>query len=574
VSPRSPTTGSVSAPAVARPRKTPPQPANAAVTIGPTWQRDAKTGAWLLPARTLGWQLLGWTHEYLRQPDGPDAGKPWVYTDEQARFILWWFAIDEHGRFVYRYGMLRRVKGWGKDPVGATLCAIELVGPCRFAGWDANSDPVAAPHPASWVLTAAVAKDQTRNTMTLFPGLLSDAAISDYRIDLGKEIIYANGGRDRLDAVTSSPRALEGPRATFTLKNETQHWLKNNEGHDMAAVIARNLTKARGGDARALAISNAHEPGEDSDAEHDYETHQAITAGRTRAQGFLYDSLEAPPDVDLADELQLRAGLCAARGDSIWLDEDRHVEEIYDPRNSPSSSRRFYLNQMVAAEDAWIEPREWDVLSLIAAAERGEEIAPVEHGDEITLGGDWSKTDDHSSLMGCRLSDGYLFAIGVWPPEDYDGEAPRELIHDVVLSTFEVYTVAAFFSDLHPFESYVDEWARLFGKQVEVKASDKHPISWDMRGRTKDTTVEMERLHTDIVEGVFRHDGNELVRQHFHNARRAPNNFGVTVRKEHRMSARKIDSVPAGMLARTARRLVLANPKRKQKRSGKAVFTS
>jgi hypothetical protein len=73
----------------------------------------------------------------------PDAGRPWRYTDEQARFILWWFAIDEHGRFVYRYGMLRRVKGWGKDPVGATLCATEFVGPCRFAGWDADGDPVA-----------------------------------------------------------------------------------------------------------------------------------------------------------------------------------------------------------------------------------------------------------------------------------------------------------------------------------------------------------------------------------------------------------------------------------------------
>jgi hypothetical protein len=109
------------------------------------------------------------------------------------------------------------------------------------------------------VLTAAVAKDQTRNTMTLFPGLFSDAAIDDYSIDLGKEIIYAHQGRCRLEAVTSSPRALEGPRSTFTLKNETQHWLieqrgaRDGRGHrpqrdEVARRIrprARDLERAR-----------------------------------------------------------------------------------------------------------------------------------------------------------------------------------------------------------------------------------------------------------------------------------------------------------------------------------------
>lgn len=83
-----------------------PSPTPDPVCIGPTWTAD-------LPAKTLGWQVLAWTAEYLRQPDGPDAGKMWRYTNEQARFILHWFALDEHGRFAYRYGMLRRVKGWG-----------------------------------------------------------------------------------------------------------------------------------------------------------------------------------------------------------------------------------------------------------------------------------------------------------------------------------------------------------------------------------------------------------------------------------------------------------------------------
>lgn len=91
---------------------TPDDVAIAPISIGPTWQRD-EDGKWLLPEHTLGWQVLGWTADYLRQPDGPSAGKSWRYTDEQARFILWWFALDDQGRFLYRSGMLRRVKGWG-----------------------------------------------------------------------------------------------------------------------------------------------------------------------------------------------------------------------------------------------------------------------------------------------------------------------------------------------------------------------------------------------------------------------------------------------------------------------------
>lgn len=533
------------------------------VAIGPTWQRAAD-GRWLLPERTLGWEILAWTAEYYRQPDGPDAGRPWKYTDEQARWLLWWYALDELGRFLYRSGMLRRVKGWGKDPIGATLCGVEFVGPCRFGGWDANGDPVAIPHPASWVLTAAVSRDQTRNTMTLFPGLFSDELINEHRIDLGKEVIYAHGGRCRIDAVTSSPRALEGARGSFTLKNETQHWLANNEGHAMSDVIGRNATKSRDGAARALSISNAHNPGEGSDAEHDYEAYLAIEQGRSRARGFMYDSLEAPPGVDLKDEEQLRAGLRAARGDSIWLDEDRHVEEVYDPRNSPSNSRRFYLNQIVAAEDAWIEPHQFDALA--------DEALRLEDGDEITLGFDGSKTDDHSALIACRVDDGAVFTLDVWDPDRYGGEVPRDLVAAAVERAHERFDVVAFFSDLHPWESYVDLWAERYGAGYLIRAGPRHAVAWDMRGRTKEFTIEVERLYDEIVEGQFRHDGHAALRQHFHNARRRPNAWGVSIGKEHRESSRKVDCVPSTTLARAARRLLLASGKRRKKRSGRAAF--
>ncbi|MGK5728171.1 hypothetical protein [Streptomyces sp. URMC 124] len=168
------------------------------------------------PTRTLGWDVLLWTARYLRQPDGPDAGSPWRFTDEQVRICLRWFEINDAGEFVRRQGTIRRLKGWGKDPFLAALAATEFVGPCRFGGWREDGTPKAIPHPAPWVQVCAVSKDQTRNTMRLFPGMFSPECIAEYGIDLGKEIIYSAGG-GVIEAVTSSPRALEGGRLAINL---------------------------------------------------------------------------------------------------------------------------------------------------------------------------------------------------------------------------------------------------------------------------------------------------------------------------------------------------------------------
>lgn len=77
------------------------------VYIGPTWSRGPD-GLFLLPERTLGWQILRWIEEYVGGSRG-DTFKP---TKEQKRFILWWYAIDKQGRFLYRDGVLQRLKGW------------------------------------------------------------------------------------------------------------------------------------------------------------------------------------------------------------------------------------------------------------------------------------------------------------------------------------------------------------------------------------------------------------------------------------------------------------------------------
>jgi hypothetical protein len=491
-----------------------------------------------LPKHTIGWHALSWSAEYLRQPDGPDAGQPWRYTREQARFVLWWYATDPLGRrFIYRRGMFRRIKGHGKDPLGASLCAVELCGPCRPDGLDARGEPVAIRHPSPWVVTAAVSLDQTKNTMRLFPSLFSDQALEEFRIDLGKEIIYSANGL--LEAVTSSPRALEGKRQTFALKNEGHHWLESNDGLAMAEVIARNLTKARGGDARSLAISNAHNPGEGSDAEADYDAFLASQTGRA-ANDFLYDSVEAPAGIDITDPEQVRQGLIAARGDSDWLDLDRHVAEILDPRTREGMARRFYFNQIVAGDDEWLSRKAWDDL----AAPR--DVPP---GSPLVAGFDGSDTDDWTAIR-CETQDGYQFtprfADGkpmIWDPGQHGGYIPRGEVNAAVAYLFNTFNVIRLYADPPYFQSEIDEWSSIHGDTAVVRWATYRP---------RQMAEALERFRTDALSGQITHDGCPITSKHIENCHADRRPQGVLIRKDRAVSQRKIDSVLSSTLAHEA----------------------
>ena len=146
-----------------------PQPPH---MIGPTGRRRW-TVDWYLPERTLGWEVLNWVAEYVLTPGGDHAGEPFMPTLEQARFVLWWYAVDENGQFVYRDGVLRRMKGWGKDPLAALSLWLSCVARWRSRIFRCKGDPVGKPRYAAWIQIAAVSQEQTKNTFSLFPVMIA-----------------------------------------------------------------------------------------------------------------------------------------------------------------------------------------------------------------------------------------------------------------------------------------------------------------------------------------------------------------------------------------------------------------
>lgn len=526
--------------------------------VGPTWTRG-DDGRFIMPERSLGWGVINWLYEYVLTPGGPYAGEPFMPTLEQVRFLVWWYAVDEDGRFVYRQGVLRRLKGWGKDPLAGAMALAELCGPVEFSHFDDDGQPVGKPKYDPWVQIVAVSQDQTRNTFTMFPSLVSPKLKEEFKLDLHKTLVYDGRGK-MIEGVTSSPLALEGKRPTFILQNEIQWWIEQNDGKRMAEVVEGNVTKSAYGTCRSLSICNAHIPGQDSVGEDYWDAYLKIAAGKAIDTGVLYDALEAPPDTPVSEIPSqeedpegfaegveaLKAGLRKARGDAVWLDIDIIVASILDIRNPVSESRRKFLNQVNAAEDSWISPSEWD---------RCASRVSLEPGDTVTLGFDGSKSNDHTALAACRVEDGAVFLLKSWDPEKCPGgEIPREDVDAAVRSAFERYKVVGFRADVHEFESYVDEWGRDFKRKLKVKASPNNPVAFDMRGLKKRFALDCEKFLDAVIEGELVHDGDPGLRWYVLNCHRHPTNYdAVSVRKESKDSSRKIDGAVTAILAFGAR---------------------
>jgi phage terminase large subunit-like protein len=564
--------------------------------LGPTWQEDP---AWdgdneglryILPEFTLGWQILKWIGENVLGDDVDIEGNrlPFIPTGEQSRFILWWYAIDENGRFSYRQGVLQRLKGWGKDPIVAVLAIVELLGPCRFGGWAVEDmpdigvlygDPVGIDNPRAWIQIAAVNKDQTVNTSALFPGMLSAEHMKEkFGLDIGKEIIYAYGGQRRIQCVTSSPRGLEGGRPTFVIMNETHHWRANNEGHAMFKVITRNVTKSKGGAARILAITNAYDPSEDSVAQKRRETYEEQLAGLAYNSRVLYDSIEAPPDARIRpkklredspdpteDEVKayLAAVVSAVRGDATWLDLETILAEIMDTNNPAGESRRFYFNQIIASEDSWVDPAavEAAIDKVVATARRIPGSDDLHAGwivmphEPVVAFFDGSKSDDASALVGCRIEDGYCFTIGVWQPPSQKERAkkwlaPRGAITSRVDEMFERFNVVGFWADpshatedsdgSNYWDDTIDDWMKRHGRKLDKKVwpvkggLGTHAINFDMTSPTNQKAfVQMAMQTVEDFEALnqfeefgpkFMIDGHPALVQHLRNARSNPSN--------------------------------------------------
>jgi hypothetical protein len=451
------------------------------------------------------------------------------------------------------------------SPVLAALAVVEALGDVVPAGWDAAGEPVARPWAdlrTPWVQLAAVSEDQTRNAWTPLLEMLREGPVLDAYPGLEPLETFVNLPRGRIEFVTSAATSREGNRPVFAVLDQTEEWKPANGGVRLAATVRRNLGKTGGS---SVESPNAYEPGAGSVAEASAEYATRIADGGVRDDGLLWDHREAPPDTDMADESSLLAGLAHVYGESAepaggWVDLGRLVREIWDPATDPQDARRFYLNQITHAADAWLSQPEW-----AGCADAAKVIADR---DVVTLGFDGSRArargvTDATALIGCRVSDGHLFEIAVWEqpagPAGVDWVVPIAEVEAAIEMAFTRWSVVGCFCDPAKWESHVATWEARWHRQLRVKASRDHPMFWWMTGGRSALIVRaLEQFHSAVVDGELTHDGGYTLTRHVLAARRRPKRSGTEIAKEHPDSARKIDAAVAAVLAWQARLAAIA----------------
>lgn len=537
------------------------------------------------PEFTLGHWAIWWAEEHLIQPNGPRAGQAFRFTPRQKRFLLWWYAVDPDGRWLFHRAVRRLAKGSGKSPFAAVLALIEFCAPVRLAHLDIDkADPrlcewgwtVGKPVDLPLVQIAATAESQTSNTMRMVRAFAPKRSkvVEAHGLDPGKTKYYKLP-EGTLEVITSSFTAAEGAEASFVVADETEHWKPANGGVELASTLIDNLAKSG---SRMLETANAWIPGQDSVAEDSYADWIAQEEGRTRGDTkVLYDAVIAPPDTDLADPASLRAALELVYEDCWWQDVTPIMERIWAPSAKPADSKRKYLNWPAAATDAWIEPQEWDRLALPGLV--------VADGDEIVLFFDGSKSRDATALIACRVEDGHVFVPGdehdgIWEPDrrnDPTVTVDADDVDRVVRQTFDRYDVAAFFADVREWESWtLSTWPNEYGEQLRMWAvpSGKPPqaIAWDMRSHKDEFAKAAEACHDEIVEGAFTHDGDSRLARHVHNMRRRPYKDMVSVGKESPDSPNKIDAGICVIGVRMVRRMYLGSGGRKREKKAGSLW--
>lgn len=456
---------------------------------------------------TLGHEVVAWIEANLVIPDGPRRGAPFILTDEQYLHMLWSYRLKPHARpemgsqaFNYYGSLLVRPQKSGKDPIAAAQACAQALGPVRFAGWDADGEPVGMPMPTPWIQCAANSEDQVDNTFRPIYTMLAEGSVANTPgLDIGMtRVNLPDGGR--IEPVTAAAKSRLGARITFATFTESGLYTETSGGVTLARTMKRGLA---GMDGRWIEITNAWDPSERSVAQMTWEA---------KAPGVYLDYRPPRVHVDLDDDQALRAELIYVYGDAAqdnggWVNIDRIMEEVRDKSTGEGEARRFFLNEITVGSVDAVDAIKWQ-------AQSKPDEKPLKAKDVIALGFHGALNKEATSLCASRLSDGKLFHLRTWqkPPHMPAGEwrIPREEVHQAVDDIYAAYKVVVFMCSPHEWQNEVNEWAGKYDKPG--KDTTKVLEIWLNSEQRIDQIV--ERFETAHRGDEITHDGSEILTKH------------------------------------------------------------
>lgn len=500
---------------------------------------------------SVGYEVLDWLHEYTCHGVGDIQGQDLDLDNEMRDHIIECYRIDPvSGRRVYTEGVLSRPKGRAKSEIAALVVIVEAFGPCRFGGWDAAGQPTARPVTSPLIKCMATEEGQAGNTFSTVAFIAGEWGQDNYpeiyggatgvrKYQSASAIYLPHNGEIR--ACTSGSASKDGGLETHIVFDES-HLYVLRELREMYSTTSRNMGKRFDADPWAHQTSTAYRPGENSV----FETTLTMWRKGELGDQVYVNHREAKGKVDLEDKPHTMRQLRYVYGAAAeWIDMERKYRDMRDPRICPDeeTAARYYLNRPMSGKDSWIPD------AVVERQRRAEVVGP---GTPIAMGFDGSLNDDSTVLFGSRMSDGFIFPIGVWSkPEGNAGlwwEVPRSDVLARIREAFDRYKVSRLYADPHEWRSDIDTLQEEFGEAV---------IPW-ATSRFVPMSAALDRLRTDLTNGSLWHSGDPVMMEHFRNAYVQRRGNYRLVRKESPNSDRKIDSVVGAALAGEARADALA----------------
>jgi hypothetical protein len=370
--------------------------------------------------------------------------------------------------------------------------------------------------------------------------------------DLGREFIPDTGltrinlpGGGLIEPVTASARSRLGQRITFAVQDQTESWLRSNNGHMLAENQRRGLAGMGG---RFLETCNAPDPVENS------------VASRTPlgASGVYINDVDGGAG-SIRNKAERRRVLKKVYGDSVvekggWVDLDRIDAEIEALiPTDPAQAERFFLNRKIAAEGAAFDPER---IKALVRARRPPS------GAYIVLGVDGARHDDALAVVATDIRSGHQWPVIILErpdnaPEDYEHDL--ELVDGAVsdLIQGDLYVVWRAYCDDQYISGLIEKWQAKFGQKrfVTWHTNRPRPIAWAVR-----------RFEEAIGDGDISFDADPVFHAHLRHARKRM--LTVLDDKERQMhtlskssirSPMKIDAAMAAVLSWEARGDALAS---------------
>lgn len=510
---------------------------------------------------SLGYLIGDWVQRHCVIPDGFDAGRPFVFSNEQLAFVVHHYRLKlgaHRGQlapaFVYRRSQLVRPQKWGKNPMIAAQICAEAVGPVLFAGWARDDEawvcsehacecgwvyeyepgePMGMAWPTSLIQITATSEDQTDNTYDALRPMIDNGPLREVIIKTGEEFIRLPNGR--IDIVTSNARSRLGQRVTFVPQDETGLWLPITGMLKVAHTQRRGLAGMGG---RSVEITNAWDPSENSLAQQTYES------GRPD----IYKDYRIPPvRLSYRNKAERRKVHRFNYEGSPWVDVDAIEGEAAELLEfDPAQAERFFGNRLVAGAGNAFELERWNELVDV---ERH-----VEPGSLITIGVKGARFADAMAIVATDVTSGHQWPLGIWErpkdaPDDY--EHPAAEITGAITEAFERFEPWRAYIDPQYIEYLVDGWRGKWG--------EKRVIEW-FTHRPRAMAFAVRAYRSAQTAGDLSHDGDGDLARHIGNARKQPVNVKDdegrpmwTLQKERAGSPLEIAGAIAGVLSWEAR---------------------